>query len=767
LERRLYAAAPSTIRLLSRARVKGAPMENRNRRLDIVALLGIAAFLIVPWYRVDDGFLAFGWVGGFLRDATTSPGIFQIFSGHWWLGVAAALMVCAGGTRYIRDPARRGALLVGIGALGVFFLALQGLAIGISGWSWAWPEALFGTLADGQPSMGAGAVLATVCFVLLFSFGLAERGVMKGDAFVISAIALLVFLVAIFVFYPVGSMLVGAFQDVDGSFKPDGFISNIQDPSVWSLGCVVGGERCGVAWRTLWLAIFTAAGATAMGLAFALVATRTHFPFKKGLRVITVLPIITPPFVIGLALILLFGRSGVVTQSLSTLFGIEPGRWLYGLTGIWIAQVLSFTPISFLVLIGVVEGVSPSMEEASQTLRANRWRTFWKVSLPLMTPGIANAFLIGFIESMADFGNPMVLGGSHGVLSTEIFFAVVGSQNDPSRAAVLAMILLVFTLSAFLAQRFWLAGKNFSTVTGKGDSGAHIALPRGLSIAVHALVIPWMIFTLVVYGMILFGGFVKTWGLDNSLTFDHYVHAFSVTFRDGAIAWTGVAWNSFWTTMEIALISAPLTAAVGLLTAYLIVRQRFFGRNLFEFALMMSFAIPGTVIGISYIMAFNLPPLEMTGSALILVACFVFRNMPVGVRGGVAAMSQLDRSLDEASLTLKANSFRTIRKVILPLLRPAINAALVYSFVRAITSISAVIFLVSAQYNMATSYIVGLVENGEYGVAIAYSSALIVVMMVVIGGFQLLVGERRLRRENRIALPVTASAAIPLQEKTA
>ncbi len=244
-----------------------------------------------------------------------------------------------------------------------------------------------------------------------------------------------------------------------------------------------------------------------------------------------------------------------------------------------------------------------------------------------------------------------MLGGSHGVLSTEIFFAVVGSQNDPSRAAVLAIILLCFTLTAFLAQRFWLSGRNFATVTGKGDSGAHAALPRTVSIAVHALVIPWALFTLVVYGMILVGGFVKTWGLDNSLTLAHYIKAFSVEIRDGGIAWTGVAWNSFWTTMEIALISAPLTAAVGLLTAYLIVRQRFAGRELFEFALMMSFAIPGTVIGISYIMAFNLPPLEMTGSALILVACFVFRNMPVGVRGGVAAMSQLDRSLDEASLS--------------------------------------------------------------------------------------------------------------------
>ncbi len=740
-------------------------MMHGNRRLDVVLLLGAVAMTLLPWYRIDGGFYGLGWLAGFPFSSAAAPNLVQVgVHGRLWLAGAVLLLLIAGAARGMGDPMRRGVVLAWVGALGILFLAFQGLAIGLTGWTWTISGTLFGPLSDGQPAMGAGAVLSAISFVLLFAFGLAERGVMKGDAFVVSAISLLVFLVIVFVFYPIGSMFIGAVQDFDGSFNPDNFTRNVQDSGIWSLGCLTGGARCGVAWRTLWLAIMTGLGSTLLGLAFALVATRTRFPYKKGLRLLTILPIITPPFVIGLALTLLFGRAGVITQGLSDLFGIEPGRWLYGLTGIWIAQVLSFTPISFLVLIGVVEGVSPSMEEASQTLRAGRWRTFWRVSLPLMKPGLANAFLIGFIESMADFGNPLVLGGSHGVLSTEIFFAVVGSQNDPSRAAVLAMVLLAFTLSAFLAQRFWLSGKNFATVTGKGDSGAHIALPRGVSIGVHALVIPWGLFTLVIYGMILVGGFVKTWGLDNSLTLDHYAKAFSISFDNGFV-WTGVAWNSFWTTMEIALISAPLTAIVGLLTAYIIVRQKFAGKNAFEFALMMSFAIPGTVIGVSYIMAFNLPPLEMTGSALILIACFVFRNMPVGVRGGIAAMSQLDKSLDEASLTLRANSFRTIRKIILPLLRPTITAALVYSFVRAITSISAVIFLVSAEYNMATSYIVGLVENGEYGVAIAYSSMLIVVMVAVITGFQLLVGERRLRRENRVA-GITPSATLR-QEKTA
>lgn len=735
-------------------------MERSNRRLGIALGTGLAGLVLVPWYKIESGFFGFGWLTDFPMGSAEAPSLIQaLWYGRWNLAVIALIFAFGALVRMLKVSSLRSNLLVATGLAGLFFLIGQGLAIGFTGWTWSISEMLFGPLADGQPSMGAGAGLMALAFLLLFAFGLAERGVLRGDAFVVSSITILVFLVGIFVFYPVGSMFVGAFQSFDGSFDPSGFIRNIKDPSIWSLDCLIGGSRCGVAWRTLFLAILTATGSTVLGLSFALAATRTRFPFKKGLRVLTILPIITPPFVIGLALILLFGRAGVVTQQIASVFGVEPGRWLYGLTGIWIAQVLSFTPISFLVLIGVVQGVSPSMEEASQTLRADRWRTFWRISLPLMKPGLANAFLIGFIESMADFGNPLVLGGSHGVLSTEIFFAVVGSQNDPSRAAVLAIILLFFTLSAFLAQRLWLAGKSFTTVTGKGDSGAHIALPRSLSIAVHAVVIPWGLFTLAIYGMILVGGFVRTWGLDNTLTLEHYQRAFSIAFDNGTIAWTGVAWNSFWTTMEIALIAAPLTAAVGLLTAYLIVRQRFVGRSVFEFALMMSFAIPGTVIGISYVMAYNLPPLEMTGTALILIACFVFRNMPVGVRGGVAAMSQLDRSLDEASLTLRATSFRTIRKVILPLLRPAIVAALVYSFVRAITSISAVIFLVSAEYNMATSYIVGLVENGEYGVAVAYSSMLIIVMIIVISFFQFLVGERRLRRETRIAntfIPVAA-----------
>ena len=213
--------------------------------------------------------------------------------------------------------------------------------------------------------------------------------------------------------------------------------------------------------------------------------------------------------------------------------------------------------------------------------------------------------------------------------------------------------------------------------------------------------------------------------------------------------WSGAAWDSFWTTIQIAAASAPLTAAIGLITAYLLTRQNFAGKNSFEFGTMLSFAIPGTVIGVSYILAFNVPPIEITGTGIILVVSFIFRNMPVGVRAGIASMSQLDKSLDESSLTLGANSWQTFRDVILPLLRPAILAALVYSFVRAMTAISAVIFLVSAEYDMATSYIIGRVENNDYGLAIAYSTTLILVMLAAVGLLQLLVGRTQIGRRTQ------------------
>ena len=738
--------------------------------LTLWLILGWFGFLVLPWYMLEDGFFSFYWLfDGYPLDVDYGAAFVQVFVADrgWLLPLILSLLLPLRALALDKGDQRYGIYLIGSGVFGLSYLFLQGFALGVSGWQ---PSLLSNYFIDSdfnQYGMGYGALCYGMSMLMLLTTGLAARGAMKGDVFVTSSIGFIIAIVSVFVFYPVSQVLISAFQNNEGAFSALSFIDKFFNEKIWGLGCTTSSVSCGIAWNSLVLAVLTAVITTGLGLAFALIVTRTGFRWKKQLRLLTVLPIITPPFVIGLALILLFGRSGVVTEFFADLFDLEASRWLYGLPGVLFAQVLSFTPISFLVLIGVVEGVSPSMEEASQTLRADRWYTFKNVSLPLMRPGLANAFLLSFIESMADFGNPMVLGGNYEVLSTEIFFAIVGAQNDQGYAAVLAILLLTFTLSAFFLQRAWLGKKSYVTVSGKADSGAHMGLNPLLKYSCYAIALPWALLTLVIYGMIMFGGFVKSWGYDHSFTMAHYEDAFALSWTEMGMGWQGAAWDSFWTTLSISAIAAPLTAAVGLLTAYLLVRQSFKWKSGFEFGTMLSFAIPGTVIGISYILAFNVPPLELTGTGVILIICFVFRNMPVGVRGGIAAMSQLNKSLDEASLTLGANSFSTFRNVILPLLRPAIIAALTYSFVRAITSVSAVIFLVSADHNMATSYIIGLVENGEFGIAIAYCSVLILVMLTVIFAINLLVGERKLRRSNRLSIRLKKQPNTSLKLKEA
>jgi iron(III) transport system permease protein len=408
--------------------------------------------------------------------------------------------------------------------------------------------------------------------------------------------------------------------------------------------------------------------------------------------------------------------------------------------------MFAFTPIAFMIMRGVVQGISPSLEEAAQTLRASRIRTFMTVTLPLLKPGLANAFLVGFIESIADFGNPIIVGGQYSVLSTDIFFAIVGAQYDQGRAASLALVLTGFALAVFFLQQRVLGRANYTTVSGKGDAGVAMALPDTVRRLCLATAGPWLLFTVVVYVFAFIGGFVQTWGRDYTPTLAHFRTAFDLQWGVHGLVWAGTAWNSLFTTVKLAAIAAPVCAGLGLLISWLLARTSFAGQRAFEFSALLAFAIPGTVLGVSYILAFNVPPFELTGTGLIIVLCFVFRNLPVGVRAGTASFKQLDKSLDEASTMLRAGTATTLRRVVMPLLKPALVAALVYSFVRSMTTVSAVIFLVTAENELATTYIIGRVGNGDYGVALAYCTVLIVLMSLATALIQALVGERQLGR---------------------
>lgn len=730
------------------------------------ALLALAASLLLPWYALPDDFSWSRDYGAVFGDIATANGWLQAtdFNRSWLLLPLIAPLVAASALLLVPRRRERGLLLAGAGAIGVIGLLGAGFAIGPQGWNWFDMQQGALALPVGQYGMGWGAMVLLVSLLMLAAVGLARLGYFQGNAFVAGAVMLCAALLILFIALPVLASLSGAFRDEHGAFSVVEAWARMSSSRVWNLGCVTGRPTCGVAWNTLGLALATATGTTVLGTLLALLSERSLGARAKPLvRVMSILPIVTPPFVVGLGLILLFGRSGLVNQVLEAWFGIEPSRWFYSAKGVWLAQMIAFTPIAYLMMRSVTQAIAPSLEEAAQTLRARPLRVFMTVTLPLLAPGLANTFLVGFIESMGDFGNPIIVGGQFAVLSTEIFFAIVGAQLDAGRAASLALILSGFALAVFALQRMALGKGSYTSMGGKGDNGLPPALPVPVRRLAMSVAMPWLGFTAVIYLLAFAGGFVQTWGRDYSLTLQHFRTGFGIEWHDG-LAWTGAGWNSLWTTLQLAGGAAPLTALVGLLIAYLLVRVKFRGQNLFEFGALLAFAVPGTVLGVAYVMAFNVPPFELTGTALIIMLCFVFRNLPVSIRSGMAALKQIDHSLDEASSMLGASTPTTLRRIVLPLLRPALVAALVYSFVRAMTTVSSVIFLVSAENELATTFIIGRVGNGEYGVALAYCTVLTMLMLAATGAIQWLVGERKLGRRQRQEATVPAAPAMPLHK---
>ncbi|MGQ8819665.1 ABC transporter permease [Bibersteinia trehalosi] len=577
-------------------------------------------------------------------------------------------------------------------------------------------------------SLGYSIVVLFMVLTALATLSLAKLKVMQGDKFIIASLLCIILLIFFFIVYPTLAIFVSMFYDGD-TFAPE------QVVTILSQGYIVR-----VISNSLFLSSFVGLVSTVFGLAFALYTTRIARRTAFIGKIFSILPIVTPPFVVGLGVTLMLGRSGYVTEWLNSWFGLS-SNWLYGFNGIAIAQILAFSPMSFMILDGALKSIHPSVEEASYTLRANRYQTFYNIIFPLLRPALANSFLIVFIQSLADFSNPLVLGGSFDVIATQIYFYIAGSQLDYASASTLGSMLLIFSLAIFVIQYIWIGNRSYVTVSGKSYRGDVQELPNGLKYTIVVMLAFWISFNLALYGSIFYGSFTVNWGVDYTLTMKNYTMLFGQGLSDGA-------WPSLINTLIYAGISAPLTALFGLLIAYIVVRKDFQGKKTLEFLTMLCFAVPGTVAGVSYILAFNNAPMYITGTGIIIIISMVMRDLPIGMRAAIAGLGQLDKSLDEASLSLKGSSFKTIWFIVFPLLKPALLSALVTSFVRAMTTVSAIVFLVTADTRVATAYILNRVEDGEYGIAIAYGSILIVVMMAIILFFDWIVGDTRISRSK-------------------
>ena len=574
-------------------------------------------------------------------------------------------------------------------------------------------------------SLGYAVIGLALALVAIATLALAKLKVLQGDKFIIASLLIIILLITLFIVFPTGAIFIAMFYE-DGAFHPQQVLRILSQSYILR---VIG--------NSLMLSGFVGLMSTIFGLAFALYTTRIARRTAFIGKIFSILPIVTPPFVVGLGVTLMLGRSGYLTEWL----GIANSNWLYGFNGIAIAQILAFTPLAFMILDGALKSIHPSIEEASYTLRASRFKTFFQIIFPLLRPALANAFLLVFVQSLADFSNPLVLGGSFDVIATQIYFYIAGSQLDYASASTLGTLLLLFSLGIFIAQYLWIGNRSYITVSGKSYRGEVQELPTALKNGIIALLALWVAFNILLYGSIFYGSFTVNWGVDYTLTLKNYQILFGQGFNDGA-------WPSLINTLIYAGIAAIFTALLGLLIAYIVVRKDFRGKKTLEFLTMLCFAIPGTAAGVSYILAFNDAPLYLTGTGIIVIISMVMRDLPVGMRAAIAGLGQLDKSLDEASLSLKGSSFKTIRYIILPLLKPALLSALVTSFVKAMTTVSAIIFLVTADTRVATAYILNRVEDGEYGTAIAYGSILIVVMMSIILFFDWIIGDTRIARSK-------------------
>lgn len=468
-----------------------------------------------------------------------------------------------------------------------------------------------------------------------------------------------------------------------------------------------------VIWNTLKLGFTVAAIGTAVAFLFAYATTYLKIPHKRFFKVLSILPMISPPFVISLAAILLFGRSGLISYK---LLGFRND--IYGFWGLALTQVLSFFPVGYLMLTNLLQNIDPSIEEASQALGSNQLRVFGTITVPLMLPGLANAALLIFIQSLADFGNAIVIGGNYTTMAVQIYQQGIGSY-DMRGATALAVVLLMISVLAFYLQNSVIGKKSYVTVTGKASKQRNLISDKKATVPIYLICMSISVMVVGMYLLVPYGAFVRMWGVDFSFTTRWINYVFTIGMR------------SIKDSTILATIATPISTILGLVSAYLIVRKEFPGKRALEWSILMAIALPGTVLGLGYVLTYNTPPIVLTGTGFILIAALVMRSMPIGTRSAIAALKQIDPSLEEAASICGAGSQKVFLSITVPLVRPVFFSGLVYSFIRGMTLVSTIIFLVSARWQMLTVAIMNQVDQGLYGAANAYCLVLIVMVGAV------------------------------------
>lgn len=512
------------------------------------------------------------------------------------------------------------------------------------------------------------------------------------------ATGFILFLLIFFLLFPVYSILKLSFFK-EGVFTFKNYITYFTTPRIFrSLT------------NSLFVSFVTTIITTPLAFFFAYALTRTTIRGKEAFYTISTLPLITPSIIYALALILLFGRNGLITRY---LLGTD---WnIYGAPGIIVAEFLYCFPNALFILYTTLSAVDTRLDEAAQSLGASALKTFWKVTLPSAKYGLASAAALVFNLTITDFGIPVVIGGNYTVLSTEIVSQVFGLQRF-DLGATISVILLIPSVSVFLVN-YYLLKKSYALISGQARPFLQPSRPfKKWGFTIYSCLISSLI--LFIFATVVIGSFVNVWPYDFSLTLRHYDFP--------SLGGYSAIWTSFWIAIFVAILGASLTLLVG----YIVEKKKPKGTQLLYMLSVMPAALPGTVMGLGYILAFNKPYFFIYGTPWIIIINIVICNFTLGVLSNISNLKQIDKSIEEAAISLGAGPITTFTRVVFPLTTTAFLSNFIFFFMRAMTTISAVIFLVSAKVHLAAIEIIFLDVDGRTASANAMAT---VVMAIVVG----------------------------------
>ncbi|MDR1611588.1 MAG: putative 2-aminoethylphosphonate ABC transporter permease subunit [Planctomycetota bacterium] len=535
---------------------------------------------------------------------------------------------------------------------------------------------------------------------------------------------------------PLGELAVKCLTDANGAYVgPDNFIRFFSAASL-----------ARALYHSLYVSLMSTLAALPPAFLFAYSLTRTTIPGKAFFRHIAMLPLFAPTMLLGVSLVYLFGRKGIVT---SGLFGALP--WLgidiglYGSTGIIIAEAILVFPPSVMILLTALANSDARLYEAAESLGANKPEIFWSVTLPGVKYGVTSAAFVCFTLVFTDFGVPKVVGGNYGVLATDIYKQVVGQQNF-NLGATISVVMLLPTLLAFIADN-WLRRRQEGVVNSRSIP---LVPKRNATrdLACFAFCLCASSVILAVFLTALFASLANLWPYRLTPTLRHY------NFRDYA----GGGYLAFWNSVRMAGYSALLGTAMTFGSAYLVEKTRKFAwaRRTVYCLSLAPLALPGLVVGLAYIFLFNSavfsvagreipnPLSRLYGTMLLLVVCNVVHFYTVGFLTASAALRQLDREFEAAAESLSVPFYATFRRVTLPLCLPAVIDIAGYFFVSSMATVSAVIFLYTPDLQLASVAVVNMDDAGDSAPAAAMSILIVAANIMAKAVFEL--ASRRARK---------------------